>query len=244
MRRPDRGGEGESMRRPRFVTFDAFGTLFRLDEVASRDVMEDIISATGLSMTADELGKIWWDKSYQAATQDRFVTVEEATMEALSLLFKDVGIQADADAYTQRLLQLWTGTGAYPEVPEALRSLEGFTLGIVSNIDNDLLEALLASSGLAESFTVRVTSEDARAYKPDHRIFETALGKAGCHPEEALHIGDSPVDDVLGPKRVGMMAGWVNRRGDELRGGIPRPDFTVRDLQEAARLIRATRRLL
>ncbi len=225
------------MRKPRLVTFDAFGTLFKLDEVASRDVMEDIIGATGLRMTPDELGRIWWDKSYQVATEGRFVTVMEATREALSLLFRDVGIQADADAYTRRLLQLWMGTGAYAEVPEALKSLEGFTLGVISNIDNDLLEVLLESSDFGDIFALIVTSEDVRAYKPDRRIFEAALRKAGCRPEEALHVGDSPVDDVLGPKRMGMMAGWVNRRGDELKGRIPRPDFTVRDLQEAARLI-------
>lgn len=232
------------MKMPRFVTFDAFGTLFKLDEVASRDVMEDVVRTTGLGMASEDLGKVWWDKSYQVATQGQFVTVKEATAKALSLLFKDMGVEADAEPYAQRLLKLWRGTVAYPEVAKAVHILGEFTLGIISNIDNDLLEALLEGSGLANSFSVRVTSEDTRAYKPDRRIFEAALKKAGCHPEEGLHVGDSPVDDILGPKRVGMMAGWVNRRGDELKGDVPRPDFMVRDLEEAARLISVTRRLV
>ncbi len=232
------------MRRPKLVTFDAFGTLFKLDEVASRDIMDDIVRDTGLGMTAEELGKTWWDKSYEVATTGPFVTVVEATTEALSLLFEEVGIHADSEVYTQRLLGLWTGSEVFPEVLQAMRSLEDFTLGIVSNIDDELLQALLNRSGLADSFTIKVTSENSRAYKPDRRIFEAALGKARCNAGEALHVGDSLVDDILGPKRVGMMAGWVNRGGDELRGGIPRPDFAVRDLREAVPLIRVTRRLL
>ncbi len=231
------------MKRPRLVTFDAFGTLFRLDEVASGEVMDEIIQDTGLALTSEELGKVWWEKSYEVATRGSFLTVEEATAEALSLLFQEVGVEGDPLSYTRQLLRLWTGTTTYPEVPEAIKKLEGFTLGIISNIDNDLLHTLLAQSGLGKEFSIMVTSESTRAYKPDRRIFEVALDKAGCPPEEALHVGDSSVDDILGPKRVGMMAGWVNRRGEKLKGSVPRPDFTVRDLREAAQLIQATRRL-
>lgn len=224
------------MRRPHFITFDVFGTLFKLEEVASHEVMEEIIRRNRLSMNPEELAKLWWDRSYTVAL-DSFMTVREATRKALSLLLHEVGADDDPAHYSKQLLEGWMTTDVYPEVPEAISDLEGFTLGIVSNIDDDLLEVLMRRSGLRDFFEVRVTSEACRAYKPEPKIFEEALKRTNCRPREAMHLGDSPVDDVLGPKRVGMMAGWVNRRGEKLRGRIPKPDLVVRDLQEAANLI-------
>ncbi len=223
-------------KRPVFITFDVFGTLFRAEETISQDVMERIIQKFDLPMDYQELIEVWWDRSYKVAL-DGFVTVREATRKALALLFDDYGIRDDPKPFTVDLMDSWAVTDVYPEVPQALGDLEDFTLGIVSNIDEDMLEALMRRSGLGDVFAVKVTSEATMAYKPNPKIFHMALRLSGFSPAEALHLGDSPVDDVLGPKRVGMMAGWVNRRGESLRGRIPKPDFVVSDLQEAARLI-------
>ncbi|MCJ2520167.1 MAG: HAD family hydrolase [Candidatus Thermoplasmatota archaeon] len=224
------------MRRPRLITFDIFGTLFKAEEVVGLDLMEEIIRVNGLSMGPEKLAELWWDKSYRVA-HDRFATVREATTRALALLFQEVGAHDDPEPYSRRLQEKWARTEVYPDAPEAVQSLEGFSLGIVSNIDDGLLEALLKLSGLKDDFEIFVTSETCKAYKPDARLFQEALRRSGCNPEGAIHLGDTPVDDILGPKRVGMMAGWVNRRGERLKGRIPKPDLMVSDLQEAADLI-------
>lgn len=224
------------MRKPRMITFDIFGTLFRAEEVASLGLMEEIIRRNGLSLKPEELAQLWWDTSYKVVHRD-FVTVREAAGEALSMLLREVGSKEDPTPYTNQLLENWARTELYPEAPAALRRLEDFTLGVVSNIDDELLSVLLERSQMEDRFEFLVTSEACRAYKPDPRVFHEALERGRCTPGEALHIGDTPVDDVLGPKRVGMMAGWVNRRGESMKGRIPRPEFEVRDLQEAASLI-------
>ncbi len=223
-------------RSPRWITFDVFGTLFRVEEIAHPDLMEEIIQRTGLTMGVEELGQRWWDASYRVA-HESFVTVREATRRALGLLFEEVEAREDPGPFADRLLARWGTTNPYDEVPEVLRRLEGFRLGIVSNIDDELLETLLHRSGLAAAFALRVTSEASRAYKPEAKIFRDAVKAAECPPEEVLHLGDTPVDDVLGPKRVGMMAGWINRRGEAMRGRIPAPDLVAADLREAADLI-------
>ncbi len=226
-------------RRPRLITFDVFGTIFRLDELASLGVMERIITANSLSMSPEELGQLWWDKSYRVA-HDTFMTVRRATREALSLILQEVGAPDDPEPYTDLLLEIWAEADAYPEAIGAIHALEDFTLGIISNIDDDLLDVLLSRFSFKDAFEVRATSETCRTYKPDQGIFQEALRKANCTPKEALHLGDTPVDDILGPKRVGMMAGWINRRGERLKGRIPEPDMVVRDLREAAQLILRT----
>lgn len=225
-------------RRPRLITFDAFGTLFQLEEDASAAIMETIVERNGLEMAPGELGRRWWDLSYQVAYAS-FVTVREATHRALERLLQEAGAEDDAAPYAERLLEEWSRTAPFPEVEEALDRLRDFDLGIVSNVDDDVLNTLLERARIRHRFRVVVTSESVRTYKPEPGIFRQALSGARCPPEAALHLGDSPVDDVLGPKRVGMMAGWINRRGEAMRGRIPPPELEAGDLLEAAEIILA-----
>ncbi len=82
-----------------------------------------------------------------------------------------------------------------------------------------------------------ISSERARCYKPDPRIFREALRVLGLAPGEVLHVGDSLHADVRGAAAVGMRTAWVNRRG--LRGdGGARPDHELRDLDGLLDLLR------
>ena len=49
--------------------------------------------------------------------------------------------------------------------------------------------------------------------KPDPRIFELALARAGADPAEALHAGDHPKKDVAAARAVGMEAVLVDHGG-------------------------------
>ncbi|MFQ5907439.1 MAG: HAD family hydrolase [Thermoplasmata archaeon] len=225
--------------RPRLITFDAFGTLFQSEGVADLDVMGTVVKRNDLRLTPKDLAQIWWDRSHEIAFED-FVTVRDATRMGLASLFLEWGVEDDAAPHTTRLLKVWSETDPYPEASEALGALEEFDLGIVSNIDEDMLEALLRRSRLGSRFAVIVTSEGARTYKPRVGIFHEALRRSGYQPPEALHLGDS-ADDVLGAKRTGMMAGWIDRHAGPLGEGVPDPDLTAPDLRRAAELILATR---
>lgn len=224
-------------RRPRLVTFDVFGTLFPADETTSREVMAAILAANDLDTTPEALGQRWWDLSYRVATEG-FVTVREATRRALALLLEEAGAEDDPVPYADRLLDGWSQADPYLDTRGALDALAEFDLGVISNVDDDILDALLDGSSLRDRFAVVVTSEACRAYKPNPDLFHRALEGAGCNPGQALHLGDSPVDDVLGAKRVGMMAGWINRREEALRGKVPEPDLVAPDLEAAAEVIR------
>lgn len=58
-----------------------------------------------------------------------------------------------------------------------------------------------------------VTSEETGFIKPDPRIFRVALQRLNCRAEEAVMIGDSWRSDVLGARRIGIRAIWLNRSG-------------------------------
>ena len=49
---------------------------------------------------------------------------------------------------------------------------------------------------------------------------------------DILFVGDTPLDDVLGSKGVGMHSAWIRTRNRELPEGIPAPDIIISNLAE------------
>jgi HAD superfamily hydrolase (TIGR01509 family) len=103
---------------------------------------------------------------------------------------------------------------AYRDAAPALAALRrrGLTLVCVSNWDYSLPE-VLARCGLGGALDGVVTSAGSGARKPDPAIFATALALAGCDPAEALHVGDSPNEDVAGAQAAGVRAILIDRDG-------------------------------
>jgi HAD superfamily hydrolase (TIGR01509 family) len=103
---------------------------------------------------------------------------------------------------------------AFPDAHPALAELRrlGLRLVCVSNWDCSLPD-VLARCGLAGSLDGVVTSAVAGVQKPDPAIFAAALEVAGCKPSEALHVGDSPAEDVEGARAAGIGALLIGRDG-------------------------------
>lgn len=80
-----------------------------------------------------------------------------------------------------------------------------FTIGIVTNGFNRMQKAKLQAYHLAEAVDFCLVSEDAGVHKPDSRIFELALKKAGnISAEQAVFVGDNPVNDIEGALSAGI----------------------------------------
>ena len=108
-----------------------------------------------------------------------------------------------------------------------------FRLGLVSNFDHaPTAHALLTRFGLARFFDAIVISDEFGRRKPHPAIFREGLKRVGVSAEDAIYVGDTAVDDVEGPKRVGMRAVWLNRSNRELPPGAVAPDFTIHSLPE------------
>ena len=63
---------------------------------------------------------------------------------------------------------------------------------------------MLERCGLAPALDGVVTSAGVGARKPDPAIFAAALELAGCAADEALHVGDTPAEDVAGAAAAGI----------------------------------------
>jgi putative hydrolase of the HAD superfamily len=103
---------------------------------------------------------------------------------------------------------------AYRDAGPALASLRRRSLKLVcvSNWDCSLPE-VLARCGIGEALDGVVPSATAGARKPDPAIFERALALAACAPADALHVGDTPAEDVEGARAAGVRALLIDRSG-------------------------------
>ena len=125
-----------------------------------------------------------------------------------------------------------------PGVPEALAELRelGLRLLVVSNSDGTI-ERGLGELGLLPFFTAVVDSAVVGFEKPDPRIFEHALERAGVPGRRALHVGDLYHADVAGARAAGVNALLLDPFGDW--GGVDCE--RARDLPELAGRLRAAR---
>jgi putative hydrolase of the HAD superfamily len=103
----------------------------------------------------------------------------------------------------------------FPDVLPALRDLRarGLRLVVVSNWDCSLPE-WLDRAGIGELVDGSVSSAVVGEAKPAPAVFEAGLRLAGCDAAEALFVGDSVENDVLGARAAGLRAVLVQRAGD------------------------------
>ncbi len=92
----------------------------------------------------------------------------------------------------------------------------------------------LARIGIAHHFECSMTAADAGCAKPDERIFAALLERAGLQPDEVLYVGDEPEIDIVGARRAGLAAAWINRRQQSWPVELPAPTWSVADLADLA----------
>ncbi len=69
-------------------------------------------------------------------------------------------------------------------------------------------------TGVAHWFEFSLNAAQAGAKKSEPLIYQQALSKAGITAENAVHIGDDPMQDILGAQRAGIYSVWLNREAN------------------------------
>ena len=119
----------------------------------------------------------------------------------------------------------------YDDVVPCLEALaaNGYTLVVVSNWDNSL-HRVLRHFGLSHHFAHVLASMEEGWEKPDPRLFQAMYERVGARPDEVVHIGDNPLDDVRGAKEACAGAYLIDRAAPRTEGSVLR---TLLDLPEA-----------
>jgi 2-haloacid dehalogenase/putative hydrolase of the HAD superfamily len=104
-------------------------------------------------------------------------------------------------------------------------SQAGYALGILSNVDDDLLAG--TRRHLAVTFSLLVTAQQLRSYKPAPGHFTTARNRIGA--QRWLHAAQGYFHDVEPAVAHRIPVVWINRKAEQPTG-VARPDREVRTL--------------
>lgn len=123
----------------------------------------------------------------------------------------------------------------YPEAENCLCELsEHYKIGIIAN-QNLGSEERLEKLGLLKYIDLVIASAEEGVAKPDLRIFQIALDRANCKPEEALMVGDRIDNDIVPANKIGMKTIWIKQgfgKYCEPKTEKEQPDYTLKSLNE------------
>lgn len=119
------------------------------------------------------------------------------------------------ESLVARLYETFSSTSSYKLFDDALPSLErlkaaGYRLGLISNFER-WLEEMLTEFEIGHHFEVSVISGIEGVEKPDEGIYRAAIEKAGVDPRDAVHVGDSPANDIDPAAAVGLRPVLLDR---------------------------------
>lgn len=156
---------------------------------------QDDISYRGASLSEEESER-FWTHLYR-----RFL--------------KELGIVSDSLA--TELFRTFSSSSSYKLFDDVLPTLDriassGYRMGLISNFER-WLEEMLIELEVGHHFEPAIISGIEGVEKPDPRIYELALHRAGVAPENAVHVGDSPGMDVEPASLVGIRGVLLDRAG-------------------------------
>src|SRR3954466_3910724 len=128
----------------------------------------------------------------------------------------------------------------YPDAADALARLRvaGHTPRAVANSPAAAARSALEAAGLLEHMDAVVGADAAGAYKPDPRVYRTALDVLGLDAAATWFVAGHWWD-VAGAKRQGLRTAWIARDEGAWLRSAPEPDVRAADLKEAAEAIAA-----
>jgi 2-haloacid dehalogenase/putative hydrolase of the HAD superfamily len=215
-----------------FVTFDCYGTLIDW-ETGIRGAFKQALEGTGLSPAQEgELFELYQEEEKRIEGQMPYRPYYEVLSLAASGAARKFG-KTIPERLSSLLAEQLPSWAPFPDTNPALERLSTeYMLGILSNVDDDLLAGTLKH--LTVPFDLVVTAERVRSYKPETEHFEEARRIIGAD-RGWLHVAASLYHDIEPASRLGINTAWINRKnsfeGKRLKGKIVRE---AKDLTQLA----------
>ena len=155
-------------------------------------------------------------------------------------LFKELDLPIDkvmeelSDFFCSRYL---TNLRLYDDVT-VLEELHAYHVGIITNGAHDEHTDSQLSKvrhlGLSERIQSLTISGEIGIRKPKVGIFKVACERAGVSPKEAMFVGDTVENDIVGANRVGMTSVFIDRKSDVLvpKTADEQPGYSVSNLYD------------
>jgi 2-haloalkanoic acid dehalogenase type II len=213
------------------ITFDCYGTLIDW-ETGIADAFLRAARDDGVGLRRDDVLRAY-EQLEPVVERERFRLYRDVLSETASRVAHALGwpLASARATFLSQSLPSWKPFADTNAALERLRNA-GYRLGILSNVDHELLAATRRQFTVA--FDPIVTAEEVRSYKPAPAHWIEARKRIG--DARWLHAAQSNFHDIVAANALEIATAWVNRRGEvALPGGTP--TYEVRDMAGLAELL-------
>ncbi len=211
-----------------FITFDCYGTLIDWERGIG-EAFEKTAAVDGVALDTAAALAAYADIE-PVVEAETYRTYRAVLTETARRVANQVGwpLSEDRAAFIADSLASWQ---PFTDTNLTLTRLAtaGYRLGILSNVDDDLLAGTLRHFSV--KFDLLVTAQQVGSYKPAHGHFLTARQRIGAR--RWLHAAQSYFHDVVPARALGIPVAWINRERKVAPDG-GRADREFRTLSDLA----------
>lgn len=188
--------------------FDTYGTLYDVYSVA--EATEDAFPGHGETIT-----QVWRLKQLEytwlRSLMGRYVDFWEVTRESLVYTLDSLGLDYDPATF-DRILDRYLHLSPYPDALAALEALraQGHTLAILSNGSQEMLDRLVANTGLKQAVDAVISIDPSKTFKPSPSAYALVADTLGGSTDDVVFVSCNPFD-VCGAKSFGFNVAWIER---------------------------------
>jgi len=220
------------------MTFDCYGTLIDW-ETGIRDAFHRAMARTGAGLGLEAKAFEVYEEEERRVEREKPHLLYRDVLAKTSLnVARKIGwkLSESQSNFLVNELPTWT---PFPDTNPSLGKLSRkYTLGILSNVDNNLLAGTLKH--FTSPFEIIVTAENVRSYKPAPAHFEEARKIIG--ERSWVHVAASWYHDIEPVVRLGIKAVWVNRKKTHSTSHYSEAEaWEVNDLDQLARRLDSAR---
>jgi len=192
------------------VVFDAYGTLYDVQSVAS-------ITDAAFPGYGEMISQVWRIKQLEytwlRSLMRRYEDFSVITRDSLAYTLRILGLDYDAGVF-ERIMDKYVHLDLYPDARRTLADLKQYKLAILSNGSSDMLNSLVRNTGLDAVLDATISIDTKRIFKPSPEAYSLIEGRLGVAPTEVMFVSSNPWD-AIGAKSVGLNTIWIERVSPE-----------------------------
>lgn len=190
------------------LAFDVYGTL-----INTHGLLKQLETLVGDK--AQPLSVSWREKqleySFRRGLMNSYLPFTECTRSALEYACKLHKVEL-SDGQKQELLKLYGRLPAFDDTRAGLQQLDlrRFNCFAFSNGTEAAVRGLLEHAGITSFFNDVVSVDDLQTFKPNPATYDYFMQRSRGDRARSWLISSNPFD-VIGARRSGMRAAWVQR---------------------------------
>jgi HAD superfamily hydrolase (TIGR01549 family) len=210
----------------KLILFDLDDTLIHFDDYWKPSLIETFRKHESTKeLDPDQLFEILWKHNgrYEMMYHNKEITLQQFRNNRFIDTLADVGRSSDETTAEDFNSLHKTISKSFMKSDEILIELLAelkslYSLGIVTNGTSSWQHDKIEAMGIRSFFSPEsiVISEEIGFEKPAPEIYHKALSVFHIPAEETLFIGDSWLNDVVGPGNVGIESIWFNKKREEV----------------------------